>query len=447
MRAREPRKEPAFDWRTYDPQKIDFPTWLIDGLIPEQATCCLYGAPNTGKSFMALDMALAIATGRQWLELKTRRDVGKTKERGKVIYILDENPEGLHRRIAAWLDHQNIPRDDGPEELNGYFWIPVIKNLHLDHEKSLDALISQIGEICSDPALIIFDPLVSFMGGDENRAGDTQDLIKALRKIVETFKESRCSVLVVHHSGKEYSRGERGSSALRGGVETLLELNTVRLKVLKQRDAEKLPDIPVEFIKVTEPIPGQAVLVTEPTGSVTESEPLPTTETRCLGMVVERREELLEAKVKMPKAPPGNRARMSDDNDGQDRTATDLVPSRKLTVPQRRALKNRDAVLAAMQRLANGQGGKVLAAADIKNAVGKKFKGGPSTFYGFLMKLADPLEFDTPVLIKVGDGQYKLAAHLEHDNQKKPVHSDESLSDSVTSRPADQAASSEGPLP
>jgi len=240
--------EPKIDWQGYDPNLVHFPTWLVDQLIPERSTICIYGPPNAGKSFLVLDMALAIATGAPWMSLGTKITHGKQKKPGHVVYILAEGPKSLHRRITAWMDHHQISPDQRKDKLSKCFFIPIVENLLIDRPADLERLINGIRDRCPDVSLIIFDPLVSFMSGDENNAHDTQDLVHAMRKLAETFEANDCSVMVVHHSGKEASRQERGSSALRGGVETLLELNGHKmLRVIKQRDAAKHEDIQIRF--------------------------------------------------------------------------------------------------------------------------------------------------------------------------------------------------------
>ncbi|WP_156520879.1 AAA family ATPase, partial [Magnetospirillum moscoviense] len=149
---------------------------------------------------------------------------------------------------TAWMDHHQIAPDQRKDKLSGCFFIPIVENLLIDRPADLERLIKGISDICPDVSLIIFDPLVSFMSGDENNAHDTQDLVHAMRKLAESFESNDCSVMVVHHSGKEASRQERGSSALRGGVETLLELSGHKmLRVIKQRDAAKHEDIQIRF--------------------------------------------------------------------------------------------------------------------------------------------------------------------------------------------------------
>lgn len=405
-------------WRSFDPKKVIFPTWLVEGLIPESSVCCVYGAPNTGKSFLVLDMALAIAKGLSWLDLGTRNSVGQAKERGKVVYILAEGPEGLNRRIAAWCQHQQLDWELTAQELSDSFFIPLIENIYLDDPDGLKHVIDQIKAHCPDVALIILDPLVSFMSGDENSARDMQALIQATRKMVEEFRSSRCSVLLVHHAGKDESKAERGSSALRGGVETLLELKEWGLRVLKQRDAGKLPLIPIELLTIAQAAEDG--------------------KTRDLGKVVIK-------KIKSPAPPPRKTPEnTTTDGDGISRAADapaaekagEPEPARKKGVVLKREEKNRDVIIATMTKLAGDDPEAVISVANIQK-MAKKFEGNKSTFYDFVGKLAEPQGDKPALLVKVAKGKYRLAPQAAP--PQDAVYSSEVPSQSDPSQPADEA--------
>jgi hypothetical protein len=208
-----------------------------------------------GKTFLVLDWALSIATGEPWLGMNTKVECGKERTPGKVAYLLAEGPDGLNRRTMGWLSHKKIEKEKGAELLRDRFLLPK-GELFLDRDEDLNRLIANIEDKCKDLSLLVLDPLASFMAGDENSTRDMQVVVEALRRIVERFG---CSVLLVHHSGKNEWAGERGSSALRSGLDTLLCLfqypksKDIVLEIEKQRDAAKHPEITLDFIPVFEP--------------------------------------------------------------------------------------------------------------------------------------------------------------------------------------------------
>src|SRR5947199_116032 len=68
--------------------------------IPENALAVLYGPPGSGKSFVALAWAMAIATRRLWL--------GHATNRGAVTYVAAEGGSGLGQRVKAHLDAHEL---------------------------------------------------------------------------------------------------------------------------------------------------------------------------------------------------------------------------------------------------------------------------------------------------------------------------------------------------
>src|SRR5262245_19107112 len=80
------------------------PTWLVDGIIPNGAMVAEYGQPETKKSFVAIDIALSVATGLPWL--------GHETERGYVVYISAEGGAGIGKRARVWLAYYGLDPDD-----------------------------------------------------------------------------------------------------------------------------------------------------------------------------------------------------------------------------------------------------------------------------------------------------------------------------------------------
>ena len=199
--------------------------WLIQDFIPENSMTMIYGSPGSGKTFLALDMALHIAHNKEWH--------GKNVRPGLVIYIAGEGVGGLRKRLKAWNQaHKNEPG-------LGLRIVPLPIGL-LD-EDEIQALIQTIQQIKNDldVRLVVFDTVARCMAGDENSAQDMGLAIKAMDKIRETFK---CAVMPNHHSGKDRDRGARGSTALIGAVDVSLRVDRqddiLLLSTEKQKDAE-----------------------------------------------------------------------------------------------------------------------------------------------------------------------------------------------------------------
>lgn len=204
------------------------PEWLIDGLLPERGLGVIFGAPASGKSFLALDIAAAIARGVPW----GAHDVRK----GKVVYV---GLEGRQRsRIEAYLQHHKLKRD-------GLDNVLVIERQPLDllAQKFVPAaaLVRDVSAVAAgDVRAVFIDTLNRAMpGGDENSSQDMGQAITAAQAIADRL---RCLVVIVHHSGKDTTQGARGHSSLHGAADVELEVSRkgdVRMvKLAKLKDGE-----------------------------------------------------------------------------------------------------------------------------------------------------------------------------------------------------------------
>ncbi len=209
------------------------PTWLLERHLPEHNLAVLYGQPGTGKSFLALAWAAAIALGQPWLS--------HTTQRGMVVFVSPEGGDGIGPRVQAIREAQGLA---GPIDL-----LFVRESVSLLHESdprdllaSVDAWTEAHGSpasgIAEHPALWIFDTMARCMpGGDENSAQDVGQVIAAADLIRQ---QSHAAVLLVHHTQKA-GELERGSSALRGAADSMFLLKNedgvLTLENTKQKDA------------------------------------------------------------------------------------------------------------------------------------------------------------------------------------------------------------------
>jgi len=232
---------PAF--RLYSRAELDdlpSPTWLIDKILPDKALIFLYGEPGTGKTFVALDMALSIATGRHWQSRACRR--------GPVVYSLAEGGLGLRKRILAYEAHHNAQIPLGFYAITG--------QPQLDDRSHVDGLIASISELTVEPIAIFIDTLARHASNsDENNQQDMNRLIQAADALRLKFG---CSVVIVHHTRKTQGDSrrpvERGSSVLRGAADTMIALTKGRgltLSCEKQKDDEPFAAVPLKLLRVT----------------------------------------------------------------------------------------------------------------------------------------------------------------------------------------------------
>ena len=201
--------------------------WIIENVLPEKGFAALYGPPGSYKSFIALDIAEAVATGRQWMG-------NQVTNPGAVLYIAGEGHGGIGARIKACkINHQT---QDGAE----IYVIRYQLNLRSSADdfnllmESIDDLIERTG---IELRLVQIDTLArAFGGGNEN---DSQDMGAFIHNAGRLQRKLDCALMVLHHSGKDATKGLRGHSSLLGAVDTQLELQKLEQEVKQDGIAGK----------------------------------------------------------------------------------------------------------------------------------------------------------------------------------------------------------------
>jgi hypothetical protein len=216
------------------------PEWLIDGLLPEDGLVVLYGEPAVGKSFLALDWGLCVATGLAWF--------GREVKRGEVVYIYAEGVRGIRRRADAWRQEHRI--DDAPHFLT----VPVAVTIPDKGERT--EFVEAVKSVSKKPGLIVIDTLARNFGpGNESLAQDMNAFVNGCDQLRAAFPGA--TILVVHHSGKEKKKGARGSLALQGATDAVFALtrsgDALKLVNEKQKDGEEASPIALKLARVSLP--------------------------------------------------------------------------------------------------------------------------------------------------------------------------------------------------
>lgn len=201
------------------------PRWLITGLIEEATFGMIHGPSGVGKSFVVIDLAMHLATGKsEWHGMAIPRS-------GPVVYLAGEGHAGLRRRLRTWNQHHG-GSTAAPFTLGTYAF-------DLNSPAAEDAAVGAIEALPEVPKLVIVDTLHRFMTGDENSAGDAKTLIDACGRLQSKFG---CAVLLVHHTGNnaEAQHRARGSSAWRAALD--FELSIKQGSGLISLSCQKLKD-------------------------------------------------------------------------------------------------------------------------------------------------------------------------------------------------------------
>ena len=213
--------------------------WMIDGILTKHGFAVMYGQPGTGKSFIAIDMALCMAHGLPWH--------GRDTKAGTVLYIAGEGVGGLGKRVKAHKLHNEI-------EGNGSLKVLPIAVDMVDPE-SVEKLIRTIDGLNTEFSCLVIDTVARSMTGEENSATDMSAFVRGCDAIKH---HTGCGLLAIHHAGKDASRGMnsmRGSSALAGAADTVLAVgksseSIISLSCDKQKDSDPFDKMTFELTPI-----------------------------------------------------------------------------------------------------------------------------------------------------------------------------------------------------
>jgi DNA-binding MarR family transcriptional regulator len=198
-----------------------------NGLITKGSVNLLVGEGGSKKTWAALDLAVCVAMGTNWLDFPTQQSA--------VLIVDEESGERrLKRRLFETLSGHLVKREDAPP-------IAYTSLNLLDMRKADDVNALHVAILEASAGLVIVDALADIMpGADENAVKDVQPIFAQLRRVAEA---TQAAIIVIHHSNKA-NGGYRGSTAIKGAVDLMLmvesapESKHITFKVDKARDIE-----------------------------------------------------------------------------------------------------------------------------------------------------------------------------------------------------------------
>ena len=176
--------------------------WLIDGLWSDQAVGILGGEPKCCKSFLALDIAVSVASGQPCLRQYPVPRSGKV-----LLFPAEDSLPVVRQRLEGIAAAAQVPFASLPVE------VITAPALRLDTPADRQRLSNTVDQL--QPVLLILDPLIRLHRVDENDATQIAGLLSFLRQLQRQFK---VAVLLVHHARKD-SNSSRPGQALRGSSE------------------------------------------------------------------------------------------------------------------------------------------------------------------------------------------------------------------------------------
>jgi len=176
--------------------------WLVEGLWSDQAVGILGGEPKCYKSFLALDVAVSVASGTACLRQFPVRRTGKV-----LLFPAEDSLAIVRQRLEGIASMAQVDFPSLPVE------VITAPSLRLDTASDRQRLADTIQKL--QPILLVLDPLIRLHRIDENDATQVAALLSYLRELQRRFQ---VAILLVHHARKD-SNGSRPGQALRGSSE------------------------------------------------------------------------------------------------------------------------------------------------------------------------------------------------------------------------------------
>lgn len=181
------------------------PPDIIKDLLPPESVLMLYGEPGTGKTLLALHLAIYLAAGRPWHHLQITQP-------HRVAYLaLEGGYWTLRDRLNTLMDKDILAPEDE-------FYLCPTSAIDILDPATFGGLVAELERI--QPDVIFVDPLRKAHHEEENDNGAMELVLSRLRSLITGNKRS---LIIIHHSNKS-KESARGASAILGDVDTSLKL-------------------------------------------------------------------------------------------------------------------------------------------------------------------------------------------------------------------------------
>lgn len=194
--------------------------WLVRGVLPAEGVAALYGPSASGKSFLALDMAAAIAEGHRWFECRVNA--------APVIYAALEGEAGFRTRVLAWEARhgRKLPND--------------LRLMLQPFKLTTNEDVRDLAAVVPAGAVVFLDTLNrAAPTADENSSTDMGVILEATKRLQALTGGLVC---LIHHTGKNESKGLRGHSSLFAALDAAVEVTRDgerrTWKVVKSKDGQ-----------------------------------------------------------------------------------------------------------------------------------------------------------------------------------------------------------------
>lgn len=176
--------------------------WRVKGLLPTTGIAAIFGPSGSGKSFLAKDLGACIALDQDWFGHRTTPC--------DVTYVMLEGEGGLRNRVEAWETH------------NGKLLPSGFKAMPQPFQLADPEQVEELGALLPSGGVVIIDTFNRAAPGlGENSSQDMGRILTGMKRLQEI---TGGLVLVVHHTGKDASKGMRGHSSLHAALDGAIEV-------------------------------------------------------------------------------------------------------------------------------------------------------------------------------------------------------------------------------
>lgn len=200
------------------------PGWIVKQLLPRAGLVVVFGESGSGKTFEVLDIVGSIVRGVDWRGLKTQQ--------GRAVYIAAEGGGGFRNRLTAYEQYHQVNLDDYP--------LGVIHAAPNFLQKTDAVDVAHAIQAWGGADIVVVDTFAQVTpGANENAA---EDMGKALAHCAGIHRATGATIILIHHAGKDASKGSRGWSGLRAAADAEIEIVRTAsgrmLRVSKQKDGD-----------------------------------------------------------------------------------------------------------------------------------------------------------------------------------------------------------------
>ena len=180
----------------------------IKNILPKTGISAVYGPSMSGKSFFIIDLLSHLALGKEWY--------GNKVNACHVTYLALEGAGGICNRMTAWERKHGLNLPDS--------FRVITQQFHLMDAQNVSKLASSINSSHQNGGIVVIDTLNrSSPNADENISKDMGVILNNTQLLQ---MQTDCHILLVHHTGKDTSKGLRGHSSLLAALDAAIEIKT-----------------------------------------------------------------------------------------------------------------------------------------------------------------------------------------------------------------------------